>query len=566
MAAAPPPYKEPPLPPIRGNVFFGDFDMAKNGLWLTSDIRDAIKSSTSDADKIDVLEKSINGRMGVLMSLFASLYNTTMQYGAAEKPRDTPAFEMLRHVYEQSLLDRLIVGTRMRQLRHVSQKIINKGKQKGWYVTHINYKESGFKMTPDIKRRCKEVEDMLQTPNPEAHPTGFRDALMKMVLGELLLDRRCIVVTERRRDGKPLSWHMLPPDTILPRFKVLLRKMQEYGISAGTGPSAYESGITQTIDRIGTEFGVDLSDKSYVQMIDGRITGAWRGDEMYVDILNPSDEINRAGFGISPLENSLEATTLLMVAFNFNKNHFLSNYPDAFLILKGEFSPQGLQAFKNQIYAEVGPQGNTRLPVIPTGGAAYDAELLKLRDSMTDMQFAQLVRMAICLKCAAYGMHPATLNFAPDQGASSISTIIASTDGQEAAIAMAQEEGFHCYPWHTVVQTNRGPVEIGRIVKHQAKLKVKSYDLEANRVIWTPITNWGKRDNPEGLWKIEWGRGGRFAQSISTPEHPILTKRGWVKAAELIVDSDKVAVASPELTEEQEQVVLGTLLGDAHID
>ena len=188
---------------------------------------------------------------------------------------------------------------------------------------------------------------------------------------------------------------------------------------------------------------MDLSDKAYVQMIDGRITGAWRGDEMDVDILNPSDEINMQGFGVSPLENSLEATTLLMVALNYNKNHFLSNWPDAFLILKGEFSPQGLQAFKNQIYAEVGPQGNTRLPVVPTGGADYEAELLKLRDSMTDMQFAQLVRMAICLKSAAYGMHPATLNFAPDQGASAISTIIASTDGQEAQIAMAQEEGFH---------------------------------------------------------------------------------------------------------------------------
>jgi hypothetical protein len=434
-------------PEPRGDKFFGDYEMAKNGLFLTSDMRDALIGLTSDDPKsAENLQKALNRHMGVLMSLFHSVYSTTAQYGAAEKPRDTPAFELLRKIWEESLVDRLITAARIRQWRHISRRIVVKGRQKGWYVTHVDHKEPGFRMTESIRRRCREVEAMLMSPNPEAHPTGFRDVLVKAVQGELILDRVALIVRSRSREGKALSWYLLPGDTIYPRFKVLMKGLLDYGLVRPGDDRPDGNSLVARFDtvigRIYDDYGIDLSGKAYVQMIDGRITGAWTTDECYIDVLNPSDELNRQGYGISPLENSLDATTLLLLGIQYNKNHFLSNYPEAFLILQGEFSPQGLQAFKNQIYAEVGPQGNQRLPVIPTGGANYQAELLRLRDSMTDMQFVQLIRIAIALKCSAYGMHPATINFSPDQGADA-TAIISETASQDTQIALMQEEGFH---------------------------------------------------------------------------------------------------------------------------
>ena len=496
------------------NRFFGHYELEKNGLYLPSDLTEALnglKNGNLDKAAAMAQEERVNRKIGALYSLMYSLYTTSAQWGSAEKSYDTPTHRLLREIWAKSLLDRLIVASRMRQLRHVARRVTVQGREKGWYVTHMQSKDPNFKMTKDILDRCREVEFMLNTPNAEPHPTGFRDVLMKAVQGELIIDRKALVVVERNSRGKPLSWHLLPPDDIKPRFKVLLKFMLDYKWTT----------VSQAVVNIKNKFGVDLTDKAYIQEIDGRVLGAWRSDEMYVDIVNPSDEINRQGFGISPLENSLDSTTLLIMGMQYNKNIFLSNYPEAFLILKGEFSPAGLQAFKNMIYSEVGPQGNLRLPVLPTGNSEYDAELLRLRDTMTDMQFVQLIRLAICLKCAAYGMHPATLNFSPDMGASTTG-VMAQEETQEAQIALAQEEGFHSlldtmsdwfnrsliWPWyddlHMRWNVEDQPTEVQRIDLWTKKLAMGS-----------TVDEWR---HDEGLSTLEEATGGKVSgEFINSP-------------------------------------------------
>jgi hypothetical protein len=196
----------------------------------------------------------------------------------------------------------------------------------------------------------------------------------------------------------------------------------------------------RTYGNIFAKFGVDISNAAYVQEIDGQIVGAWSTEEMMVDITSPSDELNKYGYGTSCLENSLEVTTLLMYALHYNKAHFMTNYPEAFLMLHGDVDPVGLESFKSQIYAEVGPQGNQRLPVFATGDVVNKAELLRLRDSLHEMDFPILIRMFAALKCSAYRAHPSLINFAPDSGGS---RPVINNETQETQIALAQEEGFH---------------------------------------------------------------------------------------------------------------------------
>lgn len=122
------------------------------------------------------------------------------------------------------------------------------------------------------------------------------------------------------------------------------------------------------------------------------------------------------------------------------------------------------------------------------------------------------------------------------------------------------EIGNHCLPFHSFIVTREGNREIGDIVKKRDPVEVLS--LENGKLVWRHVTNWMKHKNPEGLWRIQWGRCGRGATLLSTPGHPVLTQAGWLPAQE-IKPGDEVAVAIPSWSPEQEEIIYATLLGDS---
>lgn len=435
-----------PKPKMFANIAASQFALGTNGLWTPQDFvngagrRDPdlfgtldtlVKSqdlSTKDKASID---KQLEKKIGTLFRLYYNIWNSSVTWGAGEKPLSTPTTMLLREAARQSLIDRLLIGTRAFQARHVSQRVAEDSQQKGWMVRHKRHFDHDYKPDPDIDRRCREMEELILHPNPEVHGSvnGFRNAFVQMVKGELTIDRK-VMITVKDSMGRVQSWHMLPPDDIKPRLQVLLRHQKQFKMPT----------IDAAISSIYEKFGVDTTNAAFIQEIDNQILGAWTAEECHVDFVNPSDELDRYGWGVSPLEDSLEATTLLMLGLYYNKQNFLSNYPEAFLFINGDVDQEGLEVFKKQIYAQIGTQGNQRLPVFATGDPAFRTELHRLRDSLTDMQFIQLLRFAIALKCAAYRAHPSEINFSPDLGERGA---IISSDNQEDQIAKSTEEGFH---------------------------------------------------------------------------------------------------------------------------
>jgi len=130
---------------------------------------------------------------------------------------------------------------------------------------------------------------------------------------------------------------------------------------------------------------------------------------------------------------------LLLLSLNYNNGTFLRNYPEAFLIIEGDYDPVGLEAFKQKIYAEVGPQGNQRLPVLSTGDVGQKANLLKLRDTPREMEMPQMIRLVAALKCSAYRAHPSLLALQADQGEN---RAVISNVNDAFQIDLAQEEGL----------------------------------------------------------------------------------------------------------------------------
>lgn len=394
------------------SAFFSDRGDAKDKTWL----------GTPEEVKTD------NPDYGQFLSYYAQ-YQPWNIAGGWRKPTDTVPFAFLRDVARKSVIDRLILDTRIAQVKHFARPVVVPNIQVGFRVVHERYKDPTFQEDDDVKRRCAEVQRRLCNVTPEVHNT-IRDFFTMMVEEELTLDRKCIVIY-RDREGRPEHFHAVDGATVRPRLQVLLPWMFENKV--------YNEGVAAEI--LSYKHKVDITNASYVQEVDGQFVASWTAEQMSVDITNPQASVNHYGYGLSLLEKSLEATKAFVFAWNFNTELFKTNYPEAILAVLGDYDPVGLETFKRQVLGEVGPGSNWRLPVIPGGpGDQFKVEVQKLRDTPQEMLFGEMMRMLVAIKCGAYRMHPSEVNFSSDMG--SQSTIFGRQD-TESEVANAVEEGLH---------------------------------------------------------------------------------------------------------------------------
>ena len=342
---------------------------------------------------------------------------------------------MLRQVAKESLIDRAVISRRVEDIKGLARRIIVPGKQRGWRVVHRRFDDPNFDTHDEqIQRRCREVEGVIERPMRVYHKT-FRDFLAVAVQEELILDRRAMVIS-RDRKGRPVDYYLLPGDTILPVLYVLMPWMARKGISNERVARMILS--EQFSSKAGTT--IDISDAAYVQEVDGQVVAAWKEDEIDVEWSNPSGEINRWGFGVSLLEQSLQATSLLLNMFNFNKDMFRPGFPARMLVLSGDYSAEGLSAFERQILGQGGSQSQkSKMPVLP-GPADMKAQVLDLSNTPSDMQFEQFFRLMTSIKCSFFGMHPSRLNLS-DRGPEGI--ILGSGSATGEISQTMNEEGLY---------------------------------------------------------------------------------------------------------------------------
>ena len=86
-----------------------------------------------------------------------------------------------------------------------------------------------------------------------------------------------------------------------------------------------------------------------------------------------------------------------------------------------------------------------------------------------------------------------------------------------------------CFPEDALVSTEQGAVPIGMIVRERLDVRVWSMDTRTRRLELRQVTGW--RHNPGSpLVKVNLSDGGSIR---CTPDHRILTQRGWIAAADL---------------------------------
>ncbi|MCF7834020.1 MAG: recombinase RecA [Candidatus Pacebacteria bacterium] len=128
---------------------------------------------------------------------------------------------------------------------------------------------------------------------------------------------------------------------------------------------------------------------------------------------------------------------------------------------------------------------------------------------------------------------------------------------------------FGCFSYDTKIMLANGKKEkIGTIVNQTKKVKVLSYNFEKKCVEEKMITDWhinGETDSFLQFFIQNHTGNGRRGFSC-TPDHKIYTPYGWKKAKEL-KEGDEVSVniTDTSLTAQQEEIIIGSLLGDGNI-
>ena len=127
---------------------------------------------------------------------------------------------------------------------------------------------------------------------------------------------------------------------------------------------------------------------------------------------------------------------------------------------------------------------------------------------------------------------------------------------------------FGCFNYSTRVQLADGTTEkIGKIVNNKMDVEVLSYDPETDRIVPRKVANWFNNGPAEQFlqFTVEKSGGNGKSQFAATPNHLIRTPGGWTEAGDLIA-GDRVLAAEPHrLSDQQFQVVLGSLMGDGNL-
>lgn len=128
-----------------------------------------------------------------------------------------------------------------------------------------------------------------------------------------------------------------------------------------------------------------------------------------------------------------------------------------------------------------------------------------------------------------------------------------------------------CLDYYSRVQLPNGKTEkIGKIVNNKQSIEVLSLNLKTNKIEPKKITNWFKLPVGGSEWYricLKNSRRSRLCGSYGTfitGNHEVLTKTGY-KRVDRLTQEDMVATNQIRPNSVQEQVIIGSLLGDASI-
>ena len=141
------------------------------------------------------------------------------------------------------------------------------------------------------------------------------------------------------------------------------------------------------------------------------------------------------------------------------------------------------------------------------------------------------------------------------------------------AYARRRDNGeVECFHSQTEIWTEHGVMSIGEIVNKRMAVRVWSYDFETSKFVLKPVVAWHRNQVRDRICRVKFNGDGLWPSVKSrnrdtlwvTPTHKIFEKDGTKRAVEDTIGG--ALVVEERFSDTQEQVILGSLLGDGYID
>ncbi len=127
-----------------------------------------------------------------------------------------------------------------------------------------------------------------------------------------------------------------------------------------------------------------------------------------------------------------------------------------------------------------------------------------------------------------------------------------------------------CLAGQQGVVTNQGVMKIQnmRAAAAAGGLEVMSHNFATGADEWKPVLRWinNGRQGDDGFLRVRTDANGRSCGSLTTPEHRYFRPDGSTVEARYLALGDKVAGREYVMSADQEQVLVGSMLGDGHIN
>lgn len=126
-----------------------------------------------------------------------------------------------------------------------------------------------------------------------------------------------------------------------------------------------------------------------------------------------------------------------------------------------------------------------------------------------------------------------------------------------------------CFHYDTMITLGDGSKEkIGKIVANRMEVEVMTYNFETKTLEPKKIINWYNHGKKKEFMAFKYQspirKGGRLNKMICTKDHLFYTANGW-REAQYLTNEDTIYTFSEKINNVQEQLILGTLLGDSSI-
>lgn len=234
--------------------------------------------------------------------------------------------------------------------------------------------DTGFEIQPKNQNdevdqeEIKEIEEFLlncgRTDQRSEEDKLTFDQFGYMIAHDMLVYGHCAIEMVRDMSGQLYAFLPLPGETIYYANKKLMDKEVINNMIM-----AYRDAYSKTHgqkDIVYDEAGLNGEEFSFVQVINGKVVEGFTSDELILQKINPTSDIDLMGYAMSPLEKAISMITAHLQIENHQKMFFTHGVASkGLLVIQGDVTPNQLRTLQAQWTNQVtGPNAAWRTPIL----------------------------------------------------------------------------------------------------------------------------------------------------------------------------------------------------------